>query len=444
MIWWLSLGLSLIPFSFGLVYLWRRKDGSPASVVVTEKLTIEGPVGFVVFALGLAGCALSISHLLPPSLLTDPPTGHVRAVDRIAPRNDRARVRVTMDDDRIDVHNGDYMVALARNAPTRLPVALGNLDSDTTALLRVSAVAPGDVKATLDSFAAEEAAVAADEAAVATVSPVWPKQRVVLIDHNEKVARDQVRQAVEEAGFAPLALRHYYLRRVVDRADDFLWDHSSGFFAAEVLLAKGEAHHKVGEIDAAIAAYERFQDRFHAHPAAARMPQRIAYLRGHGEDAEPPATTMTLAAFTAPAAGVVPASAIAVRASSVLPPRGRVDYDAANLLDGDPGTAWSEGAPESGIGVTIRFRFARALDVDAIRLSNGYAKSSGLFGANGSVTRLRVRTDRRTITVRVRDTPEPQTLRLPAGRTRTVELRIVAVRAGRFPNTMLSEIEFLA
>ena len=253
-----------------------------------------------------------------------------------------------MDDDRIDVHNGDYMVALARNAPTRLPVALGNLDSDTTALLRVSAVAPGDVKATLDSFAAEEAAVAADEAAVATVSPVWPKQRVVLIDHNEKVARDQVRQAVEEAGFAPLALRHYYLRRVVDRADDFLWDHSSGFFAAEVLLAKGEAHHKVGEIDAAIAAYERFQDRFHAHPAAARMPQRIAYLRGQGEHAEPPTTTMTLAAFTvgrAPAAGVVAASDIAVRASSVLPPRGRVDYDAANLLDGDPGTAWSEGAP---------------------------------------------------------------------------------------------------
>ncbi len=444
MIWWLSLGLSLIPFNFGLVYLWRRKDGSPASVAVTEKLTIEGPVGFVVFALGLAGCALSIYNLLPPSLLTDPPTGHVRAVERVAPRNDRARVRVRMDDDRIDVHNGDYMVALARNAPRRLPVALGNLDSDTTALLRVSAVAPGDVKATLDSFAAEEAAVAAEEAAVAGVRPVWPKQRVVLIDHNEKVARDQVRQAVEDAGFAPLALRHHYLRRVVDRADDFLWDHSSGFFAAEVLLAKGEAHHKVGEIDAAIAAYERFQDRFHAHPAAARMPQRIAYLRGHGEHAEPPATTMTLAAFTAPAAGVVPASAIAVRASSVLPPRGRVDYDAANLLDGDPGTAWSEGSPGSGIGVTIRFRFARALDVDAIRLRNGYAKSSGLFGANGSVTRLRVRTERRTITVRVRDTPGPQTLRLPAGRTRTVELRILDVRAGRFPNTMLSEIEFLA
>jgi hypothetical protein len=431
-IWWIALGLSLIPFNFGLVFLWRFKSNRQAWVR-TPFGDVKGPPGFVVFALGLAGSGLSIQHLAPPALLPDPPTGHVRAVDFVAPRGDRARVRVTMDDERIDVHHGDYLLALARNAPKRLPVALGNLDSDTAALLSVSAVAPGDVKAALASFAA-------DEAAVARIDPVWPQQRVVLIDHDEQVARKQVKKAVDEAEDALVALRRPYLRRVVDLADDFLWDHSSGFFAAEVLAAKGEAHVTLGETEAGVAAYERFMERFPDNPATERMPERIAAALGQ----TPKRSTMTLAAFRVNGGtSTVRTSDIAVRASSVLPPSGRVDYDAANLLDGDSGTAWSEGASGSGEGTTIRFTFARPYSLAAIRLENGYAKTRALFDANGCVLRMRIRTDRGAAVVRVRRTLKPQRVRVPAGRTRRVELRILDACPSRYRNTMLSGIEFL-
>ena len=322
------------------------------------------PSGFAIFALGLAGSALSISHLGPASLVPDPPTGTVRAVRRPRPSGtvgmsveaalrqdaawidrlqDDARVRVTMDDYRIEVRNGDYMAALGESAPEAAP------DGARQPRLRHHRAAARERRRARTTSRRRSASVAGEEAPWPQVEPVWPKQRVVLIDHDEKVARDHVRRAVEDASTASLALRRITTAASSTSPTTSCGTTPTGFFAAEVLLAKGEAHHRLGEIDAAIAAYRALSGSFPRQPdgradaAADRAPARPRF--GGADERALDAWPARPASSPLRPAAAVPASDIAVRASSVLRPSGRVDYDAVNLLDGDPGTAWSEGRP---------------------------------------------------------------------------------------------------
>ncbi len=68
------------------------------------------------------------------------------------------------------------------------------------------------------------------------------------------------------------------------------------------------------------------------------------------------------------------------------------NYHPSFILDGNPRTAWVEGADGNGIGETIEWRtsFVDAVDKVRIRLRNGYQKSEKLLTANAAPREIRV------------------------------------------------------
>lgn len=80
---------------------------------------------------------------------------------------------------------------------------------------------------------------------------------------------------------------------------------------------------------------------------------------------------------------------LSVTASSSL--KGR--YGPANALDGDPGTAWCEGAEGPGVGSWIEVRFKAPVHLDAIQLAGGYFKSAELLAANARPAKVIITLD---------------------------------------------------
>ena len=471
MTWFFGLLLSLVPFALGLVFVWRRIAEPGAVVILPWDVEIRGSSGFVIFVLGLLFLVLCLSKLgvSEPTTTASPlaevqkvggfqPLGGVLRGQARLPRLDGwlsgfardARVVVHVADD-VDLQRGDYLAALRDDAPDEIPHDLGNLDSDTTALLRVSHAVPSAAKATLDGFAATEAAAEAlkelpdpvsGARAMTIAAPVRQRQRVLVIGRDEKNARDRLQHELQDAHASRTrAKRRLHLRQVVNLADDFAFDHPRGFFAAEVLNMKGDALDRLGDRDAAIAAFRRFLERFPGNPKVKGARERLDKL----QPAPGSLSAQTFVAYRARATstGVVPASAIAARASSTLPSQGRVDYEVANLVDGDLGTAWSEGSRGTGNDVTIRFRFDREFDLTGLRLVNGYAESQILYDAHTRPRSLRIETDRGVRTVRLRDTRDSQFPGFPVGRTRSVRITVKGVYPAPVKNTMLTEFEFL-
>jgi hypothetical protein len=77
----------------------------------------------------------------------------------------------------------------------------------------------------------------------------------------------------------------------------------------------------------------------------------------------------------------LPAEEITLNASSTLPPSGETTYSVRNLLDGDPSTAWAEGAPGVA-GEWIEFFIDPPLTMGFVGIIPGYAKSAALYYAN--------------------------------------------------------------
>jgi hypothetical protein len=165
-----------------------------------------------------------------------------------------------------------------------------------------------------------------------------------------------------------------------------------------------------------------------------------AIVGGDGS-ADRPATAATVK--------VDPAS-VHASASSTQDPEGRVDYVAANTLDGDPATAWnSDGRRDGpGPGITLTYRFAAPVDLRGITLLNGYQKTrpdADLWRLNERVKKVRVITDAGSWTWTLADTRAPQTLRRDLGRTRSVRLEVVSVyRSEQYLDLAVSEVSFTA
>ena len=66
------------------------------------------------------------------------------------------------------------------------------------------------------------------------------------------------------------------------------------------------------------------------------------------------------------------------------------DYDAMNVLDGDPKTAWVEGVDGVGYWEYLEFRLEPGKSVAFIELENGYWKSEDIFTKNGRPRALRI------------------------------------------------------
>lgn len=67
-------------------------------------------------------------------------------------------------------------------------------------------------------------------------------------------------------------------------------------------------------------------------------------------------------------------------------------YPAANLVDGSRQSAWIEEEEDGGVGARITLDLPEKQDVRLGCILNGYAKTSELYDANGSVRVLEVAT----------------------------------------------------
>lgn len=81
-------------------------------------------------------------------------------------------------------------------------------------------------------------------------------------------------------------------------------------------------------------------------------------------------------------------------ASSFLPAQGKITYNADNVDDGDPATAWCEGARGDGIGEWIQFTLEagpakKEVNFNGITIANGYLKNDSVWGENNRVKTLR-------------------------------------------------------
>jgi len=146
----------------------------------------------------------------------------------------------------------------------------------------------------------------------------------------------------------------------------------------------------------------------------------------------------------------VAGDAITAAASSTQDPEGRVDYVAANTLDGDPATAWnSDGRKDGpGPGISLTYTFAAPQDLRGITILNGYQKRSGgtdLWRLNERLHEVRVVTDAGSWTWTLADSREPQTLSRDLGRTGSVRLEVVSIyRSQRYLDVGVSEVSFTA
>jgi len=118
-------------------------------------------------------------------------------------------------------------------------------------------------------------------------------------------------------------------------------------------------------------------------------------------------------------------------------------YPASNLVDGDPSTAWAEGAKGSGIGQWVKVTPWDAHIVEELRILPGYAKRPDLFAKYNRPKRLRFDfSDGTSKTVTLADSPTLQRFPVSAS-IKSARVTILDVYRGTTRNeTYISEIEF--
>ncbi|MFF4560493.1 alpha-(1-_3)-arabinofuranosyltransferase family protein [Streptomyces sp. NPDC001435] len=96
-------------------------------------------------------------------------------------------------------------------------------------------------------------------------------------------------------------------------------------------------------------------------------------------------------------------------------------YDPVNAFDGDPATAWAEGAPGSAKGQWLRIGFDGSYDMPSSVKVTPLPQQS----VRAAATRVRVTTQKGSVTSFLRPDGMTQTVKAPAGATRWMKLTIV-------------------
>lgn len=130
---------------------------------------------------------------------------------------------------------------------------------------------------------------------------------------------------------------------------------------------------------------------------------------------------------------------------------GNTYYNADNLSDIDPSSAWVEGERGYGIGTRIVIRFQEAdltgVAFRGMAVHNGYAKDEATWKANGRVQHLRIwQNGKPKLVIELKDTMSPQyvewedvSLEVEGGET--IELEVTSVYPGkRYADIALTNI----
>lgn len=129
------------------------------------------------------------------------------------------------------------------------------------------------------------------------------------------------------------------------------------------------------------------------------------------------------------------------------------DYRPENLVDGDTGTAWSEGDTEGnqlGHGESATLQFDEPVDIDLLCVVNGFAYAEDLYRKNARVRELTIDAGSKSRRVTLEDVGVDggvvfQPVSLNFGRVQSLTLTIDTTYAGlgdtRASDTLLSEVE---
>lgn len=143
---------------------------------------------------------------------------------------------------------------------------------------------------------------------------------------------------------------------------------------------------------------------------------------------------------------VTRASVERITASSQLTSPSGASYPVANLVDGDPSTAWHDEEDGSGTGKWVELKLADAATISGLLVWNG-SQQRGVFDEYNRVRALRIEFPDvgRVFTVELLDREGPLAVDLPEPvRADRVRLTIESVFEGeRVNDTALSEVEVL-
>lgn len=124
------------------------------------------------------------------------------------------------------------------------------------------------------------------------------------------------------------------------------------------------------------------------------------------------------------------------------------NYHPNYLLDGDPATAWVEGADSSGKGEWVRIHLSPVEGANKIRvrIQNGYHKSKALFGKNARLKKVEVVAlpGNTSHAAQLADGMEWQEIAFeqPAGKLEAIELRAQEVYEGsKYTDLCVSDLE---
>lgn len=134
----------------------------------------------------------------------------------------------------------------------------------------------------------------------------------------------------------------------------------------------------------------------------------------------------------------------ACSSSSALKPTNYQDFRAPNLVDGDPTTAWVEGADGPGSGEWVKFEFTSPLELSRIDILNGYQLDESHFTGDARVKTILVEySGGDTQVVDLLDTQDVQSITALPVSTEWVRLTVYSVYPGfLWPNAALSEVRF--
>lgn len=121
-------------------------------------------------------------------------------------------------------------------------------------------------------------------------------------------------------------------------------------------------------------------------------------------------------------------------------------YQALNVLDGNPATAWCEGVDGDGVGETIVVGFKGIGTIDEVRITTGEAKDAASFKAHGRVRQLDLKTDEKRHSFSVVDNTTPQSFKFDPVETELLTLEVVEVAPGEGDEkaTCLADVIFLS
>jgi len=123
----------------------------------------------------------------------------------------------------------------------------------------------------------------------------------------------------------------------------------------------------------------------------------------------------------------------------------QVTYFAANVLDGDPSTAWAEGRKGSGVGEWVDLEFQERIRVKELHIWNGYQKVladklGDRYYINERPKDVDIETDSGTRRARLDDSKVMQTLPVGGDETRHVRVYIRSVYEAKYLDCAISEI----